>query len=228
MREVLINVAVASRFEAEATRSMKNLYPTILLFGPPGSGKGTLGKMVASIPGFFHSACGDVFRRLNPNTELGRTFLDYSSRGELVPDDLTVKVWTTNINAHAVLGAFKPESDLLVLDGIPRTVDQAKVLRDTIDVEAILHLICTDEARMIERLRRRALKENRIDDAKESVIRNRWKVYNDETAPVLDFYPPAIVNQVDSMKTPAEVLRLALDVIIPIQEAHYKSHRPKT
>ena len=60
-------------------------YRTILLFGAPGSGKGTQGKILGSIPGFFHCACGDVFRSLDLKTEIGQAFLAYSSRGELVP-----------------------------------------------------------------------------------------------------------------------------------------------
>lgn len=200
-------------------------YQTVLLFGPPGSGKGTQGKIFASIPGFFHFSCGDVFRRLDVNTKLGRIFLEHSSRGELVPDDAVVEMWSRHIYAQEILGAYKPVTDLLVLDGIPRTVKQTELLRDQIDVLHIVHLVCSDEGKMIDRLRRRAIKDNRIDDAKESVIRHRWEVYREETAPVLERYPSNIVSAVDAEGSPAEVLRRTLDILIPVQVAHYKRLR---
>src|SRR4051812_47363348 len=68
-------------------------YKTILLFGAPGSGKGTQGKILGAIPGFFHTACGDIFRSLDLQSEMGRIAWEYSSRGELVPDEFTVKLW---------------------------------------------------------------------------------------------------------------------------------------
>jgi adenylate kinase len=200
-------------------------YQTVLLFGPPGSGKGTQGKIFAAIPGFFHFSCGDVFRRLDVNSKLGRIFLDHSSRGELVPDHYVVEMWSNHIHAQEILGAYKPVTDLLVLDGIPRTVAQTELLRDKIDVLHVVSLVCSDEQKMIDRLRRRAIKENRVDDAKESVIRNRWDVYRDETAPVLGEYPEAIISKVDAEGSPAEVLRRTLDILIPVQTAHYKRLR---
>ena len=74
-------------------------YRTILLFGAPGAGKGTQGKILGTIPNFFHCACGDVFRSLNATDPLGRVFLEYSSRGELVPDEPTVELWRSFIQS---------------------------------------------------------------------------------------------------------------------------------
>ena len=68
-------------------------FKTMLLFGAPGSGKGTQGKILGSIPGLVHVACGEIFRDLRVGSPLGRAFLDYSSRGALVPDDFTVQLW---------------------------------------------------------------------------------------------------------------------------------------
>src|SRR3990170_7061862 len=67
-------------------------YSTILIFGAPGSGKGTQGHILGTIPRFFHCACGDVFRSIDTRTSLGRTFLEYSSKGQLVPDEVTVQL----------------------------------------------------------------------------------------------------------------------------------------
>ena len=72
-------------------------YRTVLLFGPPGSGKGTQGKILGAMPAFFHCACGDVFRSLDPKSEMGVEFANYSKAGSLVPDELTVKLWCAGI-----------------------------------------------------------------------------------------------------------------------------------
>jgi adenylate kinase len=198
-------------------------YKTVLLFGAPGSGKGTQGKIVGQIPGFYHLSCGEVFRTLDINSELGRIFYEHSSRGELVPDDVTVKMWAENIKAQTILSLYKPHVDLLLLDGIPRNVNQAQLMREYIDVLEIVHLVCRDKDAMIERLRRRALKENRADDAREDVIRRRWQVYEDETYPVLDQYPREIIREVDAVGSPAAVLGEVLGEVVPIQETHFQN-----
>jgi adenylate kinase len=196
-------------------------YKSILLFGAPGAGKGTQGKVLGTIPGFYHCACGDVFRNLDIKSELGSIFYDYSSRGELVPDEVTVKMWAENIQAHAVIGDYKPTKDLLVLDGIPRTIEQAKLMDEHIKVLSVIHLSCNNEKEMFERLRRRALKSNRHDDADTKVIRHRWEVYEQETAPVLQHYPKDMVVDIDSLNSPAQVLHDILDVVVPAQNAHF-------
>jgi len=121
-----------------------------------------------------------------------------------------------------VLGEYKPARDLLLLDGIPRTLEQAKIMDDRIEVLGIVYLTCNDEEAMIHRLRRRALKENRFDDADESVIRNRWTVYADETEPVLDHYDRGLIHEVGAVGTPAHVLRDVLNAVMPIQEKHFE------
>lgn len=202
---------------------MSHRYQTILLFGAPGAGKGTQGKILGQIPGFYHLSCGEVFRTLDVSSRLGKIFQEYSSRGELVPDDATVDMWCENMRARTILSDYKPNVDLLVLDGIPRNVKQAKLLEKHINVLEVVHLVCPDKESMIQRLRRRALKENRVDDAKEDVIRKRWAVYEQETAPVLAFYDSSIVRTVDAMGSPASVLQHILEVVVPIQEIHFRN-----
>lgn len=202
---------------------MAHRYQTILLFGAPGSGKGTQGKILGQIPGFYHLSCGEVFRTIDTSSDLGKTFIEYSSRGELVPDDLTVKMWHQNMHARTVLSDYKPDADLLVLDGIPRNVNQAKLLSKYIQVLQIVHLSCSNKAEMIKRLRRRALKENRVDDAREDVILRRWEVYENETAPVLQYYDKSITRTVDAFGSPARVLQHILEQVVPIQETHFNN-----
>jgi adenylate kinase len=195
---------------------MKNKYTTILLFGAPGAGKGTQGKILSTIPNFYHCACGDVFRNLRIDNELGRIFIEYSSRGELVPDDATIRLWKRSIEGSQSLGQFNPEKDTLVLDGIPRNVNQAQMLQDSLDVKAVFYLTCSDFNKLVERLQRRALRENRLDDANLNVIRTRLETYDLETKPVLDFYGSDKVHTIDSTQTPVNVLREILRTVAKV------------
>lgn len=181
-------------------------YRSILLFGAPGAGKGTQGKVLGVIPNFFHCACGDVFRNLRPDSPLGKVFIEYSSRGQLVPDETTIDLWKQNIENMTKSGRFHPDLDTLVLDGIPRNVHQAKILKSTLNVAAVFYLKSDDEKKLITRIQRRAIKENRLDDANLSVIRERLKVYENETVPVLKFYGRKLVHHINADQSPAKVL----------------------
>jgi adenylate kinase len=144
---------------------------------------------------------------LRIDNELGRTFLEYSSRGELVPDEATIQLWKRSIDGSQSLGHFNPDKDTLVLDGIPRNVSQAEMLQEALDVRAVFYLTCSDFKRLVERLQRRALRENRLDDANLTVIRARLETYDRETKPVLDFYGANMVHTIDSTQSPVNVLR---------------------
>jgi adenylate kinase len=189
------------------------IFKALLLFGAPGSGKGTQGKILGTIPGFYHCACGDVFRAVDVRSEFGQELLKYSSKGQLVPDDVTIGLWRTQIEGMKALGRFKPELDYLVLDGIPRNVNQAKILKTTLDVRHVFHLDCPDKTKVYERLKRRALKENRLDDINEKVIERRQKVYELETEPVLDYYGEKLISHVNSDQPPFMVLRDILNEV---------------
>lgn len=177
-----------------------------LILGAPGSGKGTQGKVLGSIPRFHHLACGDVFRSLDTRTPLGQKFVQYSSRGELVPDDVTVQLWHANLKQRIDAHLFKPEIDFLVLDGIPRNVEQAKHMEEHIEVLKVFHLSCPDRTELARRLRKRALKDNRFDDANETVIQQRFATYEAETKPILEYYKGERVVPIDASQAPAKVL----------------------
>ena len=185
-------------------------YQTILLFGAPGAGKGTQGKILGTIPNFFHCACGDVFRSLKADSDVGRIFIEYSSRGDLVPDEPTVNLWRAFIEGCTATGRFHPTEDTLVLDGIPRNVNQAEILGDTLNVKAIFYLRCTQPERLVHRLQRRALKENRLDDANLDVIRARLKTYERESKPVLKYYGKKVLHRINADQAPSKVL---LDIL---------------
>ena len=198
---------------------MSDRYQAVLLFGMPGAGKGTQGELLSRIPGFFHMSTGDMFRTLDRHSEIGKTFGEYSSRGELVPDELTVEMWRQYVNAQTVLSLYKPRTDLLVLDGIPRTVEQTKLMKEQIDVRGIIHLVASNPEEMVSRLQKRAIEQKRVDDAKIDVIRNRLNIYLRETRPVLDQFDASLVHEINAIGSPAQVLGDILRVLAPIQSA---------
>jgi adenylate kinase len=202
------------------TAFMADRYNTVLLFGAPGVGKGTQGKLLGAIPGMRHLATGDIFRALDRQSDLGKKFLEYSTRGELVPDDLTIQVWHQHVRGLIRGGKYSPERDLLVLDGIPRSANQARALDPHINVLCIVHLTCRNVDDMVKRMKVRALRENRPDDADEAVIRRRFEVYERETRPVLSHYDNRLVREVNAIGTPAEVLLHVLEAVVPVYNEH--------
>jgi adenylate kinase len=186
------------------------------MFGAPGSGKGTHGKALGAIPGFFHCACGDVFRSLRAETPLGKRFLEYSSRGQLVPDETTIELWRQCLDNSMQAGRFHPETDTLVLDGIPRNVAQAEILTDTLDVIALFYLTASKPETLVQRMQRRALKENRLDDANLDVIRQRLKTYEQESKPVLNFYGKKLVRRINTDGLPVQIFSDILKQVVKL------------
>ncbi|HVJ46063.1 MAG TPA: nucleoside monophosphate kinase [Luteolibacter sp.] len=192
--------------------------PAIIFLGAPGSGKGTQGKVMGSIPRFFHCACGDVFRSLDTRTALGQQFVSYSSRGELVPDELTIELWKAQIDNLADTHIYKPDIDILILDGIPRNVRQAQILENHLNVLQVFHLSCPNRNELARRMRKRALKDNRIDDASDKVIDQRIATYEAETKPILAFYPQDRVTNIDATQPPVKVLSEIISRVLTLPE----------
>lgn len=202
---------------------MAERYKTILLFGAPGAGKGTQGELIGQVPGFYHMSTGDMFRSLDRDSEIGKKFESYSSKGELVPDEVTIELWQSYMNSRIKDGSFDPNSMILILDGLPRTVEQAKVIEPLIDVLAVIHLNAKDREAMVARLRNRALKQNRADDAKEEVVRNRLDIYERDTRPVLNTYDSSLIHDIDALDTMAMVMMNVMNVVVPIHAGHVLS-----
>lgn len=191
-------------------------YQALLLIGLPGSGKSTQGKILASLPGIHYWEAGEALRAVDPDSDLGRMIHRQISRGELIPDELAVSLCLDDLEAHVIAGAYHPATDLLVLDGIPRTVGQATLLDERVAVIKILHLVCDDVEQVVQRLRQRAAQQGRADDADEHVIRHRLEVYQRDTAPVLEYYQAERIAKIDALRSPAEVFDQILHRLIPL------------
>ncbi len=158
----------------------------IILFGPPGAGKGTQSAKIIEKYSLIHIATGDLFRKhLKEGTPLGNLAKDYMSKGNLVPDHVVIDMVDDKIrNADSSSG--------IIFDGFPRTTPQAEALEKLLSskgsaIKVLIELVVPEDE-LRKRLAERAHKENRPDDAKAEVIENRISVYKGETASVADYY----------------------------------------
>lgn len=158
----------------------------LILFGPPGSGKGTQAKILQEKYGLLQISTGDLFRyELSNDTPLGKEARSYMDKGELVPDSVTIGMLRNKVEAN-------PDVPGYIFDGFPRTVAQAEALdaflaeKDDSVNQLILLDVADDE--IVTRLLERGKDSGRPDDQDESIIRNRIEVFRAQTSPVYDFY----------------------------------------
>ena len=177
----------------------------LVLVGPPGAGKGTQAIGLAQRLGVPHISTGDLFRaNLSEMTPLGVEAKRYMDKGDLVPDDVTCRMVQARIGEADAAGGF-------ILDGFPRTLPQADALDAMLAVlgaplDAVVELAADDEV-VVARL----LGRGRSDDT-EDVIRNRQKVYRDDTAPLLDHYRTTLVS-VDAVGSVDEIAQRLADAL---------------
>ncbi|MBP7821421.1 MAG: adenylate kinase [Saprospiraceae bacterium] len=158
----------------------------LILFGPPGSGKGTQAVKLVEKYNLLHISTGDLFRyEMSNNTPLGLEAKSYMEKGQLVPDLVTIGMLKNKVEAH-------PEVRGFIFDGFPRTIPQAEALDEFLEqkhsrISALLALT-VDNDEIVKRILNRGKTSGRPDDNDEAIIRNRIAVYNKETAQVFDYY----------------------------------------
>ena len=181
-------------------------YRSILLFGMPGSGKGTQGAVLGQLPSLVHISMGDIFRKIPRTGKFGREIETFTSQGLMVPDDLTVRIFERHLMILEMQELLVPQQHTLILDGLPRSYAQAERLDSILDVIQIFHLKIVDTVLAAERLRARALRENRLDDMSDDVIHRRLQTYYDETFKTLSFFPSELIFDVDAGRCAIDVL----------------------
>ena len=158
----------------------------IILFGPPGAGKGTQSAKLIEKYSLTHISTGDLFRKhLKEGTPLGKLAQDYMNKGNLVPDQVVIDMVDDKIKSSGKISG-------IIFDGFPRTIPQAEALDRLLNAKnapiKVLVELVVPEDELRQRLADRAVKENRPDDAKPEVIENRISVYKSETAAVAEYY----------------------------------------
>jgi len=192
---------------------VKRKLRAVLIFGPPGSGKGTQGKFLSSAGNHYHLSSGDIFRGLSPESPAGELYHSYAREGKLVPDEITIEIWHHYVMGLIATNRYFPDEQLILLDGIPRTKHQAEILDNHVEVEKIILLESRSKDVLVQRLKRRALIERRFDDSDEKILRNRMEIYEQETVPVLAHYPEEKIVRFDAELRPLDVLR---DILISL------------
>ncbi len=187
----------------------------ILVFGPPGSGKGTLSKFLSSAGNHYHLSSGDIFRGLSPESPAGKTFHKYAGVGKLVPDEVTIEIWKHYVAGLIATNCYFPHEQFLLLDGVPRTVRQTELIAPHIDLVHIINLKMPNVDGLIARLKRRATIERRIDDFDEKILKTRMQVYESETVNVLGQYPKELISSFNAEQEPLDVLR---DVLVKLSD----------
>ena len=160
----------------------------LVLFGPPGAGKGTQAEFLISSFGLIHLSTGDLLRsEIADGSELGLKAKSFMDKGELVPDEVVIGMIKSKLKNNSTAKGF-------IFDGFPRTVDQAKTLdallnENGIPISGMLSLEVEKEE-LINRLLNRGKLSGRSDDQNEKVIENRIAVYNEKTLPIIEYFKP--------------------------------------
>jgi adenylate kinase len=189
---------------------------TLILFGPPGSGKGTQAANLVKQYGLLHISTGDLFRyEMKNDTPLGLKAKSYIEKGELVPDSITIGMLKNKMDANQDVKGY-------ILDGFPRTTPQAEALDELLasqgdEVTTLVALEVADET-LVERLQGRAATSGRADDSDFEIIKNRIEVYKEQTSVVAEYYgkseKTAYVNGVGSIEEIGSRLCAAIDAFL--------------
>ena len=189
----------------------------ILLFGYPGSGKGTQGKILSVLPGFHHVAMGDILRALTPAHPLYARVQSYLSNGNLVPDELALDLLKHHVEQ------LKPDpEDFLIIDGVPRNARQVELLNKLVEVIGIFKLSVYDENLVVERMRKRARIQGRTDDAQDDVIARRLGVYRSETESCIRTYPGTILTRIHANQPIFDVHFDIIHALAKMRDIHFK------
>ncbi|MBS3135618.1 nucleoside monophosphate kinase [Candidatus Woesearchaeota archaeon] len=177
----------------------------ILIFGPPGAGKGTQGILIGKKKGYFHISTGDIFRYVEHHGEIGKKVKKYLEKRELVPDSLAMKLFDAELKRLVENKAFDSLKDIIILDGMPRDRKQVREVNKRFDVVQIILLHFEKEGALINRILKRAKKEKREDDQDMAVIKHGIDVYHKKTEEILREYPKSIILRVDGSGSIAQI-----------------------
>ena len=177
------------------------LYDAIVLFGPPGSGKGTQGKLLHTLDTFYHVSTGQLLRDLDDRTEIGERIKEKTDKGELAPIGDVFDLLELTLEEHIIREQYKPEQQYLVLDGVPRNVDQVALVDRFADVRRNLYFSTDNEQVLFDRLAERAKAEGRVDDQDPEVHKRRFEVYKTTTSLVLKRYDSSLIRKIDRLQS---------------------------
>ena len=182
----------------------------IILFGPPGSGKGTQADFIVKQQNLIHISTGDIFRKnISNQTNLGKLASSYMKKGEYVPDELTIKLLADELESYKDANGF-------IFDGFPRTLPQANAFKQLLENNKIpLSLVISldvSENELVKRLLNRGLDSGREDDKNEDIIRNRIQVYQNQTSILTDYYKDYLKDSFFSINGEKSIVEISKEI----------------
>ena len=188
-------------------------FSSILLLGPPGSGKGSLAKLLDKIGLGIHVSTGDIFRRLPKNSPDEQLFRKSSGKGELFPDKRAIAIFLQHVTTILESKSYQKNPKPLLLDGIPRTVAQSRALEPYLKLQQIILLEVLDATVLVERINNRAQLEGRNDD-RQQILQSRLKDYECHIGPILDYYQGQSLLKISAEQPIIHVLKDALNGLL--------------
>ena len=183
----------------------------IILFGPPGSGKGTQAQFIVESKELTHISTGDIFRKnIQQKTTLGNLASSYMNEGKLVPDQVTIDLLESEIDSHTLSNGF-------IFDGFPRTIAQAHAFelflkKKNMNLSLVISLEVSEDE-LTQRLLKRGLESGRQDDSNQDIIRNRIQVYNNQTSVLKNHYQNSLKQSFFSIDGERNIDLITRDIL---------------
>jgi adenylate kinase len=185
---------------------MAEKYNTIILIGPPGSGKGTVSSFLSLGGAQVHVSMGDVLRALPTDTAENKRIHEVIKTGGFIEDSTIIELWLNHVKGLVASGKFRPGEQDILSDGMPRTANQTKLIEPHIRLKQIILLEAEDEEALWARIARRSGIEGRGDD-KRAAWMERYRLYQTQTREVLSCYPESKISRFNALQRPLQVMR---------------------
>lgn len=191
--------------------------------GPPGAGKGTLGRFLDHSMTQKYVSSGEIFRSLDVDSSAGELYQSYASKHQLVPDAIALEICRHYISGLIASNAFYPTRQYLLLEGIPRTRGQAEAMLEWFDINHVIVLECFNQENLRKRLHRRARIEGKFNLITEKDFEQLYSDYEKESEAIFSLFPKHLISVIEAEQKPLEVLRDVLDRL-----SHILSLPPRT
>lgn len=185
-------------------------YRAIVIFGPPGSGKGTQAKLLVSSEKYVHFSTGDMCRSVDAGTELGKQIRSLTDKGNLIPDKMIIDLLNQHLKQAIQTNRYNPIKQTILIDGVPRNPAQVDMLNELIILKKIIVLEGFPDDELVDRLHRRAIEEGRADDASPEIMRKRLSLYRKHVESIISKYSGELVARINGVGPVKEVYQRIL------------------
>src|SRR3989344_7330480 len=189
-------------------------YNAVLFFGAPRCGKGTQAQLLARHDDYFHFSTGEELRRTlkNPITDIEKKVKESLDKGELAPDELIFKLFDESLKKYIKEREYDPESQILILDGIPRVASPVSFVNERVTIKKIIYLDISLGV-LSKRAEKRAKEEGRPEDIEPKIVTRRYEIFKEQTLPILGYYDSNLIVKIDGSKGVNEIHQNILNAL---------------